>query len=440
MSDELMDLAQRVVRRTRELGAEEVSVSASRGTHVSIQRREGKVEHATEATTRGLVVSLLADDRYTSNATSDLRPEALDQFLKRCVASARWLEPDPNRRLADPALCGRGVSEAHLDQDDPAWGARTAADRGAQCEAVEEALLAISGPDRVSSTAWVGDGRSEAVRVLSNGFADRTAGAWFSVGADLTLAEGDKRPEGGADYAARHLADLPSPERIAGEVLERARERIGSKPIASGRYPMLLDNRMAGRVLGMLAGPLSGGALHEGRSCLADRLGTRIASPLLSIEDDPTIPRGLASRPWDGDCLVARPRAVVDEGVLRTYYIGLYHSRKLGVEPTTGGRSNWVVRPGRRPFAAIARDLDRCIVVSSFLGGSSNSTTGDFSFGIRGQLLERGEVVQSLGEMNVTGNLLELLEKLVEVGSDPWLWSSTRSPSMLWDAVQFSGT
>ncbi|MCB9686868.1 MAG: TldD/PmbA family protein [Alphaproteobacteria bacterium] len=436
---DLMALAQQVVKRTEELGAQEVSVSISRGSHVSIQRREGKVEQATEATTRGLVVSLLANDRYTSNATSDLRPEALDHFLKRCVDAARWLEPDPNRRLADRAATGRGVSEATLDQDDPTWRTRTASERGAWCESLESAVLARSGPDRISSSAWVGDGRSEAVRVLSNGFADRTAGAWFSIGADLTLAEGDKRPEGGAHYAARHLTDLPSVERISEEVVSRARERIGSRPIASGKYPMLLENRTAGRVLGLLAGPLSGSALHEGRSCLADRLGTRIASPLLDIVDDPTLPRGMASRPWDGDCLVARPRTVIEDGVLRTYYVGLYHSRKMGVEPTTAGRSNWVVRPGTRPYDQIAADLDRCIVVTSFLGGSSNAATGDFSFGIRGLLLEKGQVVQSLAEMNVTGNLLQLMEQLVEVGNDPWTFASTRSPSMLWQDVQFSG-
>ena len=176
MSDgtsDLMELARHVVRRTRELGAEEVSVSASRGTHVSIQRREGKVEHASEATTRGLVVSLLANDRYTSNATSDLRPEALDAFLQRCVASARFLEPDPNRRLADPALCGRGVSEEALDQDDPAWATRTAADRDEQCAGMERALLAVEEARRLEATLVAGAGADHGRVVVGRG--DREA-------------------------------------------------------------------------------------------------------------------------------------------------------------------------------------------------------------------------------------------------------------------------
>ena len=441
MSNEvLMDLATQVAARCKELGADEASVSVSRGTHVTIQRRSRKVEQATEATNRGLVVSLLVDDRYTSNSTSDLRPDALDAFLVRCVESARYIETDPLRRLPDRELCGRGVSEEVLDQDDPAWRDHTAAEREAQAKAIEDALLDQGGSEVISCSSFVADGRSEAVRVLSNGFADSSCGAWFSAGADMTLAEGDRRPEAGSYYACRYLSDLPSAEFIAAEAIEKVKERLGSKPIASGSYPMLLENRTTGRLLGVLGGPLSGASLHEGRSCLAEKLGTSIASPLLTIEDDPAIPRGLGSRPWDGDCLVARPRTIIKDGVLESYYISLYYARKLGVEPTTGGRSNWLVKPGERSYAQMLGGLDKAIVVTGFVGGNSNAATGDFSFGIRGLLVENGKVVQSLSEMNVSGNLLRIFQQLVEVGNDPWPWSSTRSPSMLFDGVSFSGS
>ncbi len=437
--DDLQPLAERVMKKALELGADEASVATSRGSHVTIQRRERQTEQATEATTQGLVLAITKADRYTSNSTSDLRPEALDAFIARCVQIADYIEPDPYRRLPDLEQCGRGVSEQALDQDDPAWQARTPEHRMAQCEALEEAILATDLPDRVSTTAYVADGRSEAVQVLSNGFSDRTAGAWFTVGGQTTLAEGDKRPEAGAFYAARHLGDLPDVTAVADDLKERALRRLDSSAAPSGVYPMLVENRTGGRLLSMLAGPMSGGALHHGRSVLQGKQGTRIASEVLTIRDDPTIPRGLGSRPWDGSCLVAKPRTMIANGVLENYHIGLYYSRKLGVEPTGGGRSNWVIEPGSRPLAEIARDLPRAILVTGFLGGSSNSTTGDFSFGIQGLLLENGEVVQALSEMNVAGNLLELLGNLVEVGNDPWTWSSVRSPALHFADVDFSG-
>ncbi len=435
-----IDLAERVVAYAKKLGADEVACSVSEGTHVTIQRRGGKVEQATQATTRGLSLSVLCDDRYSSNGTSDLRPDALETFVKRAVESTAFLEADPARRQADPELCGRGVSAETLDQDDPYWAERTAEDRSSYAKELEDALLALNTDDVISGAVYSADGRSHSIRVLSNGFSGEDEGAWFAAGGELTLSEGDKRPESAAYFAMRHFSDLPSIEAIAAEIVERTRERLGAKPIDSGLYPMLLPGRSAGRILGALAGPMSGGALHQGRSCLADRLGSRIGSEQFTLIDDPTIPRGLGSRPWDGDAMKARPRTIVENGILKQYNIGLYHSRKLGVEPTSGSRSNWVIPPGDRSVEAIAKDLPKAIVVTGFLGGNSNPATGDFSLGIRGVLWEHGEPTQSLSEMNVTGNVTTLFTQLAEVANDPWEYSAVRSPTLLFEDVQFSGT
>ena len=437
--EQLLELAHRVVARCQELGADEVTAMVSRGSHVTVQRRAGQVEQATEATTRGLVVAVLNDDRYSSNSTSDLRPDALDAFLQRCVSSTEFLEADEYRRLPDAELCGRGVSAEQLDQDDPAWGERSAEARALQAEQIET-LLAGRRDDVISASSYVADGRSETVQVLSNGFEGVDAGAWFAAGGDMTLDEGDRRPESGAWYGARYLSDLPSPEAIAEEVEKRVTERLGSQAAPSGSYPMVLANRAAGRILGVLAGPMSGSALHDHRSCLEGKLGERIGSDLFTLVDDPTSPRGLGRRPWDGDALRAAPRTLVEGGILKQYNINVYYGRKLGMAPTSGGRSNWVVPPGHRPTAELLAELPKAILVTGFLGGNSNGSTGDFSFGIRGLLLEHGEVSGSLSEMNVTGSIGDIFQRLVAVGDDPWKWSSVRSPTLIFDDVQFSGT
>lgn len=438
MSD-LLELAERTTARLLALGADEAAVTASQGSHTTMVRRDGKVEQATEATTRGLVVSLLADGRYSSNSTSDLRPEALEAFLQRSVEATRYLEPDPDRALPPAELCGRGVTEEQLDQDDPTWYRRTADDRASEALQLEQAMDAVRDERVISDAVHIGDGMSEVAQVMSNGFADTSRGCWFAVAAETTIREGDKRPEAAAYYTARHHADLPSPEEVAAETRRRAEERVGSGPIASGNYPLVLVNRAAGRVLGILAGAINGGALHHGRSFLQDMRGQRIASELLHIEDDPTIPRGLGSRPWDGDGLVSRPRTIVRDGILEQYDLGVYHARKLGTEPTSGSRSNWILRPGDRSYTDIAAAWPKAILVTSFLGGNSNSSTGDFSFGIRGVLLENGQPTQSLSEMNVSGNMLTLMKRLVAVADDPWPWSAVRSPTLVFEDVSFSG-
>lgn len=438
----IVDLARSTVERAQALGAQEVSVSVSRSTELSLMRRAGKLEQATQATSRGLSLSLLVDDRFSAHSTSDLRPEALAEFLVRAVAATRVLEPEPERRQAPLSECGRGATEAELDAFDASHADLPVEARRIAAEALEAAVDALPNRKQVlSATIHIGDSSDESVRVMSNGFEGTRASTGFGAGVELTLEEpGGRRPEATAWYSALHRTDLPGADHIAAEAWRKAAERLGSKSIPSGRYPMLLQNHAAGRILGVLGGPLSGSELHQQRSFLAGRQGTRIANPALTIRDVPNIRRGLGSRPWDGDALVARPMPVVEAGVLSNYYINTYYSRKLGMPATTGGRSNWVVTPGTRTPEQILRDTPRCIVVTGFLGGNSNGLTGDFSFGIQGLLMEHGEVTGHLGEMNVSGGIEEVLGHLVEPASDVWTWSGTRSPSLFFDDVQFSGS
>ncbi len=437
----LLDLAADLVAKARALGADEVSVGVSASSDVQLSRRDGKVEEAKEARTRRVGVRLLVDDRYSSHSTSDLRPEALEAFLARAVEASRYLEPDADRRLPPADDCGRGSAEAHLDHLAPAHAAFTAEDRAAWALAVEQAILALRDDRFISATAYTADGHGLHAQATSHGFADTTESAWYGAGGMLTLRdEGDRRPEGFSWFGARYRTDLPTVEAIAAEADRRAREAIGAAPAPSGTYPMILANHAAGRILGLLSGPLGGYALHHGRSCLADKLDAAIASEALTLRDDPTIPRGLASTPWDGDLRRAVPRTIVERGVLRSFYIDQFHARRLGRAPTTGGRTNWVVEPGAEPWEAVAKRFPKAILVTGFLGGNANGTTGDFSYGIRGQLLEHGEPVQPLAEMNVSGNLLTLFPKLLAVGTDVWTHSPVRSPTLVFDDVSFSGT
>ncbi len=275
---ELLRRAEALVTRGRALGVDEIAVTATRGTQTSISRRAGKVEQATSSTTRGVVLSLMVDGRFSSHSTSDLRPQALDDFLTRAVAATHFLEADPDRAQAPGELCGRGASQDALEQDDPTWYTHTAADRAAHALSLEAALEALGDEHVVSTTVGVADGQSEAARVQTNGFADVNRGAWFAAGAERTLMDGDKRPEDSAWYGARFLTDLPSVETIAAETERRVRGRVGARPAPSGKYPMILAGRAAGRILSALAGPLSGGSLHERRSCMADHLGLALGS------------------------------------------------------------------------------------------------------------------------------------------------------------------
>ena len=122
------------------------------------------------------------------------------------------------------------------------------------------------------------------------------------------------------------------------------------------------------------------------------------------------------------------------------YFIDVYNSRRMAEAVTMGGPSNLVIAPGDASPVELIRALPQVIRVEGFLGGNSNAASGDFSFGVQGSLLEHGEVVASLAEMNVSGNIFDLMERYQTAANDPWIFSAWRCPTLLFDDVQFSGT
>ena len=431
--------ARRIVSIAEELGAEETTARVSRGSWTELTRRDGKVEKAQESRSLSAGVSLMVEGRYSSHSTSDLRPDALRAFLERAVAATRYLEPDPNRRL--PELEQMGNADVDLDPMDEGQARRTPDDRRAAVETLEAMAVAHTASLKTRSlTAFGWDGASESALVTSHGFASEWASTSFGLGASVSLEdEGGKLPEAWTSYQARHNSDIPDPDHIAADLAERGRSRLGTGPIESGRYPLLLDRRVVSGLMRALMGPLSGTAIFERRSCLKDKLDERIASPAFTLIDDPLIPRGLGSRPHDGDGLPARRRTIIDDGVLKMFFLSVYNSRRIGAPVTTGGASNLVIPSGTKSPEALAAPLGRVIRIDGFLGGNSNASTGDFSFGIQGALLEDGKPVRALSEMNVSGDLFGLLERFVEAANDPWSHGTWRTPTLLFDDIQFSG-
>jgi len=439
MTMSMQDVAEKTLLFARENGAEEAKVSVSRASHVELDQRQRSLEKSSEALTQGMTLTLMVDGRSSAHSTSDLREDALPGFVKRAADATRVLEPDPDYRQLPLEEMGKLPLEP-LDLVD-ANGGRSADERGRTVAQLEDEVLSLKSENLISATTYLWESQSEGLVLFSNGFSGSTASTQYGMGGEVTLLEADgKRPEASAFYSARHLSDLPELQQVAKEIWGRANESLNGSPTASDRYTLILANRSVGRILGAALGPLSGASIWQGRSLYADKLGEKIASSKLTILDDPTIPRAHGSRSFDKDGLEPKKRSIVEDGVLQTWFLDAYHARKLERSANGGSVCNVVIPPGQRTWKNIAKEHEKAIRVTSFLGGNSNSTSGDFSFGIRGQLLHKGEVVQNVVEMNVSGNLLELLDRFSEAANDPWTYSSYRVPSLFFEGVQFSGS
>jgi PmbA protein len=437
----LLEITRGAARLALQKGARQASVGAYRARQVEVAWRDGKVEKIAEATTRGLGLDLYVDGRYAAVSTSDLRPEALERFVEEAVALARSLTPDPHRRLPEPELY-LGQSPLDLELEDPGYQAVDAPRRRQLAEAIEVAARQAAGPARLLSVSTsVSDTQAESALVQTNGFEGTRRGTDFWLGAEVAVQDPDgRRPEEYAATGSRFFASLEAPEAVGRRAAERARARVGAKKGPSGVTTMVVDARAAGRLAGYLLGAMTAGALQQKRSFLEGKLGSPIANRLLDLGDDPLLRRGFGSRRYDSEGLAARPRPLIQDGVLQSYFVDTYYGRKLGLPPTTGRPSNLSWRLGTRSRPALLADVGEGVLVTGFLGGNSNSTTGDFSLGVRGYALRGGQPAEPIGEMNVSGNHLGLWMQLQAVGDDPYPYSTLRTPTLVFEGVQVAGT
>ncbi len=440
MHRDLREIARAAAALARKAGAQQAAAGAYRSRRVDVEWRDGRIENVSEATTRGLGLELYVDGRYSAVSTSDLRPEAVERLVRDAVALARTLAPDLHRALPDPALY-RGQAEVDLQLEDPGYGKLDAAQRRRLAEAAEAGARQASGAEAiVSVTASFGDGFNESWRVHSDGFEGARRSTDFRVSAGVTVKDRDgRRPEEWDWAGARHFADLPVPDMVGRRAAERALGRLGARKCESAVMPLAVEARAAGRLVAALLSPLAGSALQQKRSFLDGKLGQTVGSERLDLADDPLVPRGLGSRLFDGEGIAARRFSLFDQGVARHCYLDAYYGRKLGMAPTTGRSSNLAWRLGTRDRAGLLAEMEEGIVVTGFLGGNSNGTTGDFSLGVQGFRVRRGGVAEPVGEMNVSGNHLDLWKQLALVGNDPHPYSPLRTPTLLFDGVQFAG-
>lgn len=442
MKDKLRSSARSAVQGALRRGVQGARATLTRQRESGVEWRDGKLDRLRESTSVGLNLALFVDGRFSTHDTSDLRPDALEAFLDEAVAMTKLLEADPYRSLPDPRRYQHqfaGDLELH---DAAGTAAVTPLDRRAQAQALEEAARSAPDSDRIITVSTsASDSAAESALVTSNGMEAESRGTFFSLGCMASVRdEENRRPRGAWFAASRHRDQLPGPAPVAEEAMRRAIQSLGAKPEKSGRYPCVVENMTAGRLIRDLLGPLTGSAVQQQRSIFSGKIGQAITSPALTLRDEPHLPGGFGSGTYDDEGMATRPMAVIEEGVLRNYFLSVYYGSKLGMVPTIAAPSNLVIALGERDLAGLLRAMGTGVLVTGFVGGNSNAATGDFSVGVRGQWVENGVAARPVAEMNLSGNLLDAWARLLETGSDPHPYSSVRVPSLRFDALQFSGT
>jgi PmbA protein len=331
---------------------------------------------------------------------------------------ARAAPEDPFAGLSDPALLAHDVPD--LDLLDP--NLPTVAQLEERAQRAESAGLAVKGVTK-SGGASASAGIGGMVLVTSSGFRGAYLNSGQSVSMTAIVGEGTAM-ERDYDYSsAIHGADLEPPEKVGRTAGERTVERLNPRKVETKRVPVVFDRRVAGSLVGHLASAINAAAVARKTSFLKDKLGERLFKPGIHVIDDPRRLRGLRSRPFDAEGVATKRLAVVEDGVLTSWFLDTATARELGLA-TTGhaqrgvsstpspGPSNLHLSAGTVTPDALIADIADGFYVTDLIGMGVNQVTGDYSRGASGFWIEKGKRSYPVSEVTIAGNLIDMFKAL----------------------------
>ena len=448
----LLELGHSVVDRATAAGADVAEAGVHSGSHLSVKVRMGEPELVEEAGSRALGLRVMVGQRVASTYTSDLSEEGQRTLIEDALELARLSEADPFAGPPDPSDLSSRSQWKDLDTFDDGVS-RISAD-----EALDRALrgerAAFDFDPRISNSEGASFTRARGVSALvtSGGFAGSDYGTYASIVVNpVADDEGGKKRSGYHWSASRHYADLEDSRAVGEEAARRTIAQLGAKKLPTQELPVVFDKDAARSILSLFAGCVLGGSIWRKSSYLVDRLGTRVASDLVDIVDDPLLPRAPGSRAFDGEGLLSRRTTVVESGVLKSYLMDTYSARKLGVKSTgsasrspSGGisssSSNLILRASSQSRDELIADTKHGLYVTGMMGFGFNAVTGDFSRGASGFLIEDGKLSHPVSEITISLNLDQLLQRIDAVADDLDQRTAVASPTFRVSSMTLAGS
>ena len=416
--------------------AAEAAVNFDIGLSTSV--RLGEVETIEHTRDQGMGVSVYFGHRKGSASTSDFRPEAILDTVRAACNIAKFTTEDPYSGLADAArMAGE---QPDLDLYHP-WEMEVeeAIARGIECEAAARDL-----DPRITNSegATLNSHASLQVYGNSHGFIGGFPSTQHSLSCAVVGQQGESMQRDYWYTSERSPEDMESPREVGRRAGERTLARLGARQIETCEAPVIFQAEMAVSLLRSLVGAISGSALYRRSSFLLDQLNQRIFPEFVRIHENPLLPRGPASAPFDNEGVATAPKELVRDGILRSYILSSYSARKLNMETTgnAGGVRNLTIDSGELDLAGLLRQMGTGLLVSELMGSGLNMVTGDYSRGAAGFWVENGEIQFPVEEITIAGNMLQMYAGLQAVATDVERRGSIRTGSWLLEPMTIAGS
>jgi len=404
----------------------------------------GQPEHLERAEGADIGLRILIGKRQAIASTSNISEQALDELLDRALAMAKVVPEDEFCGLAPQDLLAGDTPE--LDEADTTQpSTKILNDLAVRAES---AALAVNGVNN-SEGGDAGWSRSLVALVTSNGFSRTRVRTGFSLGIAVLAGEGTAM-ERDYDWAtAVHLEDLPEPEEIGRRAGEQAVKRLGPRKVETAQVPIIYDPRVSEAIPTHLAGAINGAAVARGTTFLKNKMGAQVMAKGLTIIDDPLRRRGLRSKGFDGEGIATKRRALIEDGVLKSWVLDLRSARQLGLK-TTGNASRGTSSPpmpsatnlhleaGTISREDLINGVEQGFYVTEMMGHGINIVTGDYSRGATGFWIENGEIAAPVSEVTIAGNLQDMFMQITPA-DDLVFRYGTNAPTVRVDGMTVAG-
>lgn len=434
---QLQSLVGLALEAAQRAGATQAEVGLSVDTGLSVTARLGEVETLEYQRDRGMGVTVYRGQRKGAASTSDLSERAIRETVAKALSIATFTAEDDCAGLPDPDTLARDIPE--LDLDHP-WdiAPEAARDLAVNCEA---AALAVD--KRIGNSEGATLSTHRGVRAFGNslGFIGGYESTMHSLSCVVIAQENGEMQRDYWYSSVRDWRDLDDARGIGERAAQRALRRLNARKIATTSAPVLFVPEIARGLFGHFLGAVRGGSQYRRASFLLDAAGQQVFPQWMQMSERPHLPKALGSAPFDSEGVATRDRELVQNGVLTGYILSTYSARKLGLKTTgnAGGTHNLIVQAGNEDFAALLRRMGRGLMVTELMGQGVNGVTGDYSRGAAGFWIEDGAIAYPVHEITIAGNLKQMYQDVVAVGSDVDARGGIRTGSLLLGEMMIAG-
>jgi PmbA protein len=437
----LIDRAASLVEAAKRAGADAADAVVVRGRSKSVSVRLGKVEGTDSSESDDFSLRVFLGDKVASISANIVND--VDGLAERAVAMAKVSPDDKFNTLAPRDM----LSRVHPDLD-LFDATEIPAERMTQDALVmEEAARAVKGVTN-SSGAGVSAGSGGLVLVTSHGFSGAYRVSRFSRSVSVIAGSGTGM-ERDYDFSSKiYFGELRDPAEIGREAGERTVKRLNPRKAPTQTVTAVFDPRVSRGILGHLAGAINGASVARKTSFLKDRMGEQIANDAVNVIDEPLKIRGQASRPFDGEGVQGKTLSMVENGVLRHWFLSTSIANELGL--ATNGRgsrsgtsvsassTNLSLEPGDRTPEELIKAVGTGFYVTEVFGQGVNMVTGEYSRGASGFWIENGEIAHPVSEVTIASNLKDMFMRMIPA-SDIDRDFATAAPTLIIEAMTLAG-